>query len=183
MHFKLPRLCALLLAGSAIFAAPLAHAQQKPFIPEAAQSGAAASCWQGAAAYHGVDIWLLYSVAWVESNMRPGQIGKNKNGTLDLGMMQINTIWLPELRRYGITREQLLDGCTSIYIGAWIMSKNIRSMGYTWRAIGAYNSKTPSIGYRYAVKVYDAHRRFTGVPTLYQEQGATLASATPAPTR
>lgn len=177
MSLKYSGLSSLFLAAAALLAAPVAQAQRLPYIPAAAQAGPAATCWQGAANYHGVDVWLLYSVAWVESNMRPSQIGKNKNGTLDLGMMQINTIWLPQLARYGISREQLLDGCTSIYVGAWIMSKNIRSMGYNWRAIGAYNSRTPSIGYRYALKVYEAHSRFTGMPTIYQGSAPGITQA------
>lgn len=125
------------------------------------------SCWQGAAQYHHVDIWLLYSIAWVESGFKPNAFNRNRNGSVDLGMMQINTIWLPELRKYGISHNQLMDGCTSVYIGAWILSKNIQRYGYTWRAIGAYNSGNPGIGYRYAEKVYAAHRRITGVPTAH----------------
>lgn len=125
------------------------------------------ACWRGAAQYHGVDLWLLYSIALVESNMNPRQIGRNKNGSLDLGMMQINTIWLNELGRYGITSQHLMDGCTSVYVGAWIMSKNFRTYGHTWRAIGAYNSGTPAIGYNYARKVYATHHKLTGLPTTY----------------
>ena len=125
------------------------------------------ACWKSAAKYHSVDVWLLYSIAWVESKMNPNEIGKNKNGSLDLGMMQINTIWLPELAKYGIKRENLMDGCTSIYIGAWILAKNFKTYGYTWRAIGAYNSANLDIGYKYAQKVYDTHRRITGMPTIY----------------
>lgn len=125
------------------------------------------ACWKEAAKYHGVDVWLLYSIAWVESRMNPASVGRNTNGSVDLGMMQINTIWLPELAKYGIQRDQLMDGCTSIYIGAWIMSKNFKTYGYTWRAIGAYNSGNVSIGYKYAQRVYDTHRRITGMPTVY----------------
>lgn len=137
------------------------------------------ACWREAAQYHGVDVWLLYSIAWVESRMNPKSIGRNRNGSMDLGLMQINTIWLAELRKYGIRREQLMDGCASIYIGAWIMSKNFKTYGYTWRAIGAYNSGTPSIGYKYAQKVYAVHRDITGMPTVYYGQklpAKTLAS-------
>ena len=77
-------------------------------------------------------------------------------------MMQINTIWLPQLKKMGISREMLKDACTSTYVGAWILSQNIKRFGYTWRAIGAYNSATPKIGYKYATKVYAAHHKFTG---------------------
>ena len=137
------------------------------------------ACWKSAAQCHGVDVWLLYSIAWVESRMNPKEIGKNKNGSLDLGMMQINTIWLPELGKYGIKRDNLMDGCTSIYIGAWIMAKNFKNYGYTWRAIGAYNSGNSNIGYKYAQKVYETHRRITGMPTIYYGQKTAEQSAIP----
>jgi hypothetical protein len=137
------------------------------------------ACWKGAAQYHGVDVWLLYSIAWVESRMNPLAHGKNKNGSTDMGMMQINTIWLPELAKYGIRKEQLFDGCTSIYIGAWIMSKNFKQHGYTWKAIGAYNSGNLRIGYKYAQKVYEAHRKFTGMPTTYYGQTTNNESYAP----
>ena len=119
-------------------------------------------CWDQAAEYHRVDPWLLYSIAFVESGFNPNATNTNKNGSTDIGMMQINTIWLPQLKKMGISREMLKDACTSTYVGAWILSQNIKRFGYTWRAIGAYNSATPKIGYKYAKKVYAAHNKFTG---------------------
>lgn len=124
-------------------------------------------CWISAAQRHQVDVYLLYAIAWVESKHDPLAIGKNKNGSFDLGLMQINTIWLPELAKYGISKTHLLDGCASIFVGAWIMSKNFKRYGYTWKAIGAYNSATPSIGYKYAQKVYAAHKK---IVDLVKEQ-------------
>jgi len=34
------------------------------------------------------------------------------------------------------------------------LAQNIRRMGYSWDAIGAYNSSKPEIRERYALKVY-----------------------------
>ena len=146
-----------------------------PQVPAHLASQDPNACWSGAAQYHGVDLWLLYSIALVESNMNPKVIGRNKNGSLDLGMMQINTIWLNDLARYGINSTQLMDGCTSVYVGAWILAKNFRTYGNTWRAIGAYNSGTPAIGYNYAKKVYATHHKLTGVPTTYFNQSNNQA--------
>ena len=118
-------------------------------------------CWDEAARYHGLDPWLLYAVAYTESTHNPGIISRpNRNGTYDIGLMQINSIWLPELRKYGITQQTLMNACASTYVGAWIMSKNIKRYGYTWKAIAAYNvgsvedPRRYQIGYRYASKVY-----------------------------
>ena len=114
-------------------------------------------CWDAAAAYHHVDPWLLYAIAYVESRFQTKALGKNTNGSVDMGMMQINSIWYANLKRQGIPLSALHNACASTYIGAWILSKNIQKYGYTWRAIGAYNSATPSIGYKYAQRVYRAH--------------------------
>lgn len=119
-------------------------------------------CWDKAAAYHNVDPWLLMSIAKVESSFNPNAYNGNKNGSYDLGMMQINSIWFPRLRKMGISQEMLKDACTSTYVGAWILSHNIKRYGYTWRAIGAYNSANPVIGLKYAKKVYAAHAQLTG---------------------
>lgn len=119
-------------------------------------------CWDQAAAYHNVDPWLLMSIAKVESGFNPSAFNGNRNGSYDLGMMQINSSWFPRLKKMGITQEMLKDACTSTYVGAWILSHNIKQYGYTWRAIGAYNSPKVSIGYKYARKVYAAHSSLTG---------------------
>ena len=156
---------------AAFYAAAIANASAQNSLPGSVAPGTrqtnAGLCWTEAAAYHKVDPYLLYSIAYVESGFKPGIVGKNRNGSVDMGLMQINSIWLPTLARYGIPQNALFDPCASIYIGAWILSKNIAKYGYTWRAIGAYNSANPTIGYRYAQKVYQAHARFTGVPTQY----------------
>ena len=138
------------------------------FAPKNINSG---NCWADASKYHNVDMWLLISIAYVESRFKFNAINVNKNGSIDLGVMQINTIWLPELNKFGINKDDLFDPCKSIFIGAWILSKNIKQYGYTWRAIGAYNSRTPSIAIKYATKVYEVHKKLTGVNTnFYQLQ-------------
>ena len=115
-------------------------------------------CWDAAAAYHHVDPWLLYAIAYVESRFHTDAKNANRNGSVDLGLMQINSIWHDTLRKQGIPLSALHNACASTYIGAWILSKNIQTYGYTWRAIGAYNSATPAKAYAYAQKVYAAHR-------------------------
>lgn len=156
----------LLLALGALFSSST-HAAPQALTQAAVtpQGRDYSACWHGAAQYHQVDVWLLYSIGLVESRFDANAVNRNKNGSLDLGAMQINTIWLKELQKYGITERHLMDGCTSVYVGAWILAKSIKRYGYTWRAIGAYNSATPSIGFKYAKKVYAAHHRITGVPS------------------
>lgn len=104
-------------------------------------AGASANCWQESGDRHGVDPLLLYSIAKVESSLNPKAINHNRNGTQDIGLMQINSIHLPGLAQRGITRQQLLDEpCLSIDVGAEILADFIKRYGYTWRAVGAYNA-------------------------------------------
>lgn len=110
-------------------------------------------CMAKAAAHHHVDLSLLRAIAKVESNMNPKAVGKNTNGTSDTGLMQINDWWLPTLAKHGIKKSDLLDVCTSAYVGAWILAHSIKRHGLTWRAVGAYNSPTPANQKIYAEKV------------------------------
>ena len=112
------------------------------------------ACWDEAAARYGVNAYLLYAIARTESNLNPSALNRNKDGSYDLGLMQINSRWFPILRKYGIEEKQLWDPCTSIHVGAWILAQNMRRMGNSWEAVGAYNSSKPVYRLRYAQKVY-----------------------------
>ena len=117
-------------------------------------SAARADCLDDAAAFHHVNGRLVRAIATVESGLRPAVNHANADGSTDIGLMQINTGWLVELSRYGVTRVALYDGCTNAYVGAWILARNIARLGLTWDAIGAYNATTPALRLAYARKVY-----------------------------
>uniref|UniRef100_UPI003F495E41 lytic transglycosylase domain-containing protein n=1 Tax=Cupriavidus taiwanensis TaxID=164546 RepID=UPI003F495E41 len=118
-------------------------------------TGAAyADCLDDAATFHGVSPTLLRSIAWQESGMRPWVTNRNTNGSEDIGLMQINSIHLPRLGRYGITRAHLFDGCTNAYVGAWILRENIQRFGPTWKAVGAYNASSPDKQLRYVNQIH-----------------------------
>ncbi|WP_126285584.1 transglycosylase SLT domain-containing protein [Burkholderia stagnalis] len=117
---------------------------------------AQADCLDDAAAFHHVNVSLLRGIAQVESGMKTNAVNTNANGTTDIGLMQINSSWLPTLSREGISEQSLYDPCTNAYVGAWILSQNIRQLGPTWNAIGAYNAASPDKRLAYARKVYDA---------------------------
>jgi len=113
----------------------------------------AAACWDAAAARYQVSAALLHAIARVESNLDPRAIGQNRNGTRDIGLMQINSAWLPRLAGYGIEEAHLYDPCTSIHVGAWILADNVSRLGYTWEAVGAYNATSAPLRRAYADKV------------------------------
>ncbi len=120
-----------------------------------APSIARAFCFNEAGARYNVPVKLLEAIALVESNRNPLASNTNTDGSSDIGMMQINSGWLPTLKRYGIERKDLWDACTNVHVGAWILAKNIAAYGYTWEAIGAYNAKSPAKRNRYAKLIWE----------------------------
>lgn len=112
------------------------------------------ACWEEAANKYGVNPHLLYAIAKTESSLNPKAINRNRNGSYDVGLMQINSLWFPTLRRYGISETQLFEPCISIQVGAWILAQNMRRLGNSWEAVGSYNSGDPARGLQYAMKVY-----------------------------
>jgi soluble lytic murein transglycosylase-like protein len=112
------------------------------------------ACWEQAAERYGVSSELLYAIAQTESGLDPHAIGSNRNGSRDIGLMQINSAWLPKLSTLGIAERDLFDPCTSIHVGAWILAGNVQRLGYTWEAVGAYNATNPALRRAYAGRVY-----------------------------
>ena len=122
-----------------------------------------AHCWNAAGDRYGIDPLLLHAIATVESALDPQAFNRNRDGTVDLGLMQINSSHLPRLNRSGITRRRLLDEpCTSVMAGAEILAGFIARHGYTWQAVGAYNAgsapRREQARQDYAAKVWRVYR-------------------------
>ena len=113
----------------------------------------AQACWDDAARRYQVSSALLYAIARTESGLNPLAVGRNGNGSRDIGLMQINSSWLPTLAAHGINERDLFEPCTSIEVGAWILAGNVSRLGYTWDAVGAYNARSPALRRAYADKV------------------------------
>jgi len=120
----------------------------------ASSCGLAHACWEQVANWYGVNVHLLYAIAKTESNLNPLARNQNKNGSYDIGLMQINSAWLPTLKKYGIDESRLKDPCVNLQVGAWILSQNMQRMGPTWEAVGAYNARNPKLRIEYARRVY-----------------------------
>ena len=106
-------------------------------------------CFNIASKEYQIPTKLLKAIAKTETKLDPLAIHINSNHTYDIGIMQINSSWLPKLKRVGISEAELLDGCTNIQIGAWILAQNIKQYGFSRKAIGAYNSSTPELQRKY----------------------------------
>lgn len=112
-----------------------------------------AHCFEQAGARYGVAPALLEAISTVESGGNPQAWNLNRDGSEDLGHMQINSRWLEILSSYGIDRQKLLDPCLNTHVGAWILAQNIRQHGYGWEAVGAYNARSPAKRNTYAHRV------------------------------
>lgn len=112
-----------------------------------------ADCFDDAATYHHVNADVLRAIAWEESNNRADARRTNTNGSVDYGLMQINSVHLDTLARFGIGTEDLMVACKSVYIAAWHLQRQMAKYGNTWAAIGAYHSATPALRDAYASRI------------------------------
>ena len=127
-------------------------------------SDAFSFCFEEAGAQYGINPQILRAIAKVESNFNPAAVNMNSNGTYDVGLMQINSSWGPTI---GKERwKSLGDACYNTKTGAWILAMCMSKYGYTWKAIGCYNSQTPEKRDRYSQMVF---KQLQHVKPLAQE--------------
>jgi soluble lytic murein transglycosylase-like protein len=137
---------ALIVASVALILSTVAAGQAQAF------------CFEEAGREYGIAPEVLWSIAKGESNLDPNAINRNTNGSYDFGLMQINSIWATTL---GKERwASLGDACTNVKTGAWILRQCIDDYGYDWKAIGCYNSRTPSKRDEYARRIAKIMEQF-----------------------
>ena len=148
----------------------------------AVSPGVHAHCYDEAATRYAVPASLLRAIAQVESGGNPNAMNRSqvtRTGNYDIGLMQINSTWLPRLAPFGITEARLLEPCTNVLVGAWVLRQHLARSGADWNGVGAYNAGCAKISQtqcaelrnRYSWRVYRALERID--PT------ATHASAPP----
>jgi hypothetical protein len=132
------------MAACALAAAPAARAAT--LSPDAAYIR---DCLTAAGnAYHEPPA-LLVILLNVEGG-RLGAVSPNTNGTVDIGPMQVNDIWLPKLAAHWATNRQaaylaLRDNfCANVEAGAWILRMGLdEAHGDFWEGVGFYHSHDP----------------------------------------
>jgi hypothetical protein len=118
---------------------------------------AQAFCFEEAGKAHGISSELLKSIARVESGLNSGAVNTNRNGSTDLGLMQINSAWIDILN---LKREELItDPCYNVMTGAGILRRCIDRHGYTWESVGCYNAKSKGKREGYSWKIYRELKR------------------------
>ncbi len=124
---------------------------------------ASAFCFDQATAAYRLPPLLLETIAEVESAMNPDAANWNRDGTVDVGLMQVNSWWEPRL---GPERWQAVcsDPCYNVTVGAWILADCLHRYGYGLQGLGCYNARSPDKRERYSRKVLAAMMAKLGKP-------------------
>ncbi len=111
------------------------------------------TCVNDSAIFYHVPAKLIISVLQVEQG-RIGKIIKNSNGTYDIGPMGVNSLWLPELKKRGISEQAIQsDPCQNVRVGTWILSKKLAARENLAQGIGDYNSRHAPFNQRYYERI------------------------------
>ena len=137
------------------------------------------SCLVKASNSFGLDPFVLMAIRQVEGG-KVGRYSKNTNGTYDMGPMQINTIWLNEVKReFGWSKNDLIfDACKNVYVSAWILKNEIKmAKGNTWLGVGNYHSRTKKFHDRYRNKAIAAYKNLIKFIKIKYGNRISLASS------
>lgn len=90
----------------------------------------------------GINPQFLWGIAKTESDFDPRAINGNANGTVDIGLMQINSIHYSKIKSIGHELRDLFDPEVNIAFGAYVLMKCFKKHGYyTHAGLNCYNGK------------------------------------------
>lgn len=106
---------------------------------------------------YGIPVDILLAISSIE-NGGVGKAYKNKDGSVDYGVMQINSIYLKDLKdTYNriVTPEEILNNtCYAFEIAAFKVSEHLKNDdGSFLKKIANYHSKTPDLNRNYQTKL------------------------------
>jgi hypothetical protein len=114
--------------------------------------------------------WLEKTL-WGLRDQEGGWIGaeiRNRDGSHDLGPLQVNSWWVPRIAGVTHKRQDQVrywlknDACFNVETARWIFLSALRDKRNYWTAIGAYHSEKRSKQDRYASAVSRHLRRRFG---------------------
>ena len=116
---------------------------------------------------YGVELKLLLAIASHESRFNPKALninkGKSSKKSADRGIMQINSCWIPTLKKYAKAdiRTALYNPDYNIKVGAWVLKQCLNRYGNTWRAVDCYNkgAKKARNSSRYINKIWEEYKK------------------------
>jgi hypothetical protein len=130
-------------------------------------AGPLLACMAAVSAFYHLPPQALPAIHEVE-NGRAGIVRHNTNGTDDLGVMQINTLWVPVLShatRVPVTRVHyslVHDDCFNVAVAGAILRIYLHESGDLATAIGYYHSHTPALREAYELRVLAASPTIRG---------------------
>ena len=149
-----PLLAAAVMVASAFAGSASARAD------DPMQSGRrAAACLTAASATYRLPVGLLLILLQVEGGSL-GAVSHNSNDTVDIGPMQVNSIWVSRIASRWhaapvVTFAALRDSfCANIEAASWILRQNLdEAHGDLWEGVGLYHSHDPGYKADYLRKV------------------------------
>ena len=119
------------------------------------------ACLTAAADAYRLPAALILILLKVEGG-RLGSVSSNTNDTVDIGPMQVNTIWVPLIARHWRTTPQAAyaalrnNFCANVEGGTWILRQALDdARGDFWSGVGLYHSHSPVHKDAYLRKVLD----------------------------
>lgn len=102
---------------------------------------------------YNIPIEILLAIAEVESNFNVKAENLNSNNSVDIGIMQVNTIHLNELKRFKLKLYDLYRPEININFATHVLQRCMRTNnnGFSWKALNCYNGRT--IDNQYSQKV------------------------------
>lgn len=132
----------------------------RPTLPARVSDIPYIECFKKAAYNYKVELPLLVAVAEKESGFNPKALNRdNKNGSFDIGIMQINSWWI----KVPYEKNHFYEPCFNISFGAFVMADSLKSWGYNWYGVGKYNASTPSKGYVYSQELYPIYVKYVRI--------------------
>jgi len=151
--FLLALLAAILIGGTQDVDTAVRPAPHR--LPGSPLHGELQTCIGDAAQAFRVPADVLHAIIIVESGGH-NVVRKNRNGSIDVGVAQINSVNFPFIEKnLGMIPHDLKQPCQAVYAAAWLLAEKIEQAPYFEWGVGAYHSKTPSRNVAYQAKVFD----------------------------
>jgi hypothetical protein len=122
--------------------------------------------------------WLARTL-WGLRDQEGGWVGAeiaNRDGSHDLGPLQINSWWVPRIATAlaqpstDVRRWLRDDACFNVEAARWIFTTALQGANDYWRAVGIYHSPTAWRQRAYAASVVNHLKRRFG-PRIFERRG------------